>query len=109
MKFSSVDPESIEEKARWEGETLPQCYNDDALFGYMVRMVGQMNYDRRQQMNDEVLHRLLQMGIFDWKGEDKPMHQATRAIRFSTAIAGRIIPRLLDVEAKVGGSLIYNT
>ena len=42
-----------------------------------------------------------QMGIFDWKGHDVRLHQVTPAMWHSTAIATRLIPRILELETKV--------
>ena len=42
-----------------------------------------------------------QMGIFDWKGHDVRLHQVTLAMWHSTAIATRLVPRILELEAKV--------
>ena len=42
-----------------------------------------------------------QMGIFDWKGHDVRLHQVTPAMWHSTAIATRLVPRILELETKV--------
>ena len=42
-----------------------------------------------------------QMGIFDWKGHDVRLHQVTPAMWHSTAIATRLVPRILELESKV--------
>jgi len=42
------------------------------------------------------------MGAWDWdKKEGAELNQATRAMRFSTALVSRLLPRVLDLEAKV--------
>ena len=41
------------------------------------------------------------MGIFDWKGHDFCLNQVTPAMWHSTAIATRLIPRILELESKV--------
>ena len=41
------------------------------------------------------------MGIFDWKGYDVCLNQVTPAMWHSTAIATRLIPRILELESKV--------
>jgi len=42
------------------------------------------------------------MGAWDWdKKEGAELNQATRAMRFSTALVSHLLPRILDVEAKV--------
>ena len=41
------------------------------------------------------------MGIFDWKGHDVRLNQVTLAMWHSTAIATRLVPRILELEGKV--------
>ena len=41
------------------------------------------------------------MGIFDWKGHDVCLNQVTPAMWHSTAIATRLVPRILELESKV--------
>ena len=48
-----------------------------------------------------VTDKFYQMGIFDWKGHDIRLHQVTLAMWHSTAIATRLVPRILELESKV--------
>ena len=41
------------------------------------------------------------MGIFDWKGHDAHLNQVTPSMWHSTAIATRLVPRILELENKV--------
>ena len=41
------------------------------------------------------------MGIFDWKGHDVRLNQVTPAMWHSTAIATRLVPRILELKSKV--------
>ena len=41
------------------------------------------------------------MGIFDWKGHDVCLNQVTPTMWHSTAIATRLVPRILELESKV--------
>ena len=58
-------------------------------------------------MNDEtgpqdaVISHLLRMGIFDWSGDDTRLHQATQAMRHSSALGCRLLGRILVEERKV--------
>ena len=56
---------------------------------------------RWEDVNDPVLKRLLKMGIYNWKNKDTRLHQATQAIRHSTAVSTRILGRVLQQEHKV--------
>ena len=54
------------------------------------------------KVKDPVLHHLMAMGAWDChKKEGAELHQATRAMRFSTALVSHLIPRILGLEAKV--------
>ena len=48
-----------------------------------------------------VTDKFQQMGIFDWKGHDVRLHQVTPVMWHSTAIATRLVPRILELETKV--------
>ena len=41
------------------------------------------------------------MGIFDWKGVNVRPNASIPAMRFSTALATRLLPRILELEKKV--------
>ena len=45
---------------------------------------------------------LMAMGIYNWKELDMELHQVTRAMRYSAALASRMFPRILKVKEKVG-------
>ena len=54
------------------------------------------------KVKDLVLHRLMVMGAWDWdKKEGTKLYQATRAIWFPTTLISCLVPRILDLEAKV--------
>ena len=41
------------------------------------------------------------MGIFDWKGHNTRLNQVTPLMWHSTAIATRLVLRILELESKV--------
>ena len=45
---------------------------------------------------------LLYMGLWDWKGEDKPLNQATRAMRHSSCMTVELLNALSATNNKVG-------
>ena len=54
------------------------------------------------KVKDPVLCHLMAMGAWDWdKKEGAELHQATRAMWFLTALVSHLIPRILELEAKV--------
>jgi len=75
-------------------------HSDDALWAYMIRDSEQLERNNDERVQDPVILRLLRMGIYDWSA-GKEMHQATRAIRFSTAISSRILGMVMETQHKV--------
>ena len=95
----SWDP--LRREIRWRLDHLPELGNDDALYGFAIRASKELRLVDWSEVNDPVLHRLLTMGIFDWNLPDNRLHQATQAIRFSTALDTRLLGRILQLERKV--------
>ena len=53
-------------------------------------------------IKDTPFLRLMAMGVYDWEGQDTELHQATRSMRYSAALASRMFPRILWNKEKVG-------
>ena len=53
------------------------------------------------KINDASLLSLLCMGVLDWKAPNNRLHQAMQAIRHGTAVALRLLPRILKLESWV--------
>ena len=79
------------EQNRWRQDAMPELHNDDALWAYAMRASEEYRLLDRQQLNDETLYRLLDMGIHDWKKLDTLLHQAQQAIRWSAATSTRFV------------------
>jgi hypothetical protein len=88
-------------EGEWRRDTFPELHNDDALWAYMVRASEEYRLLDRGRLRDDVLRRLLRMGIYDWTGEDNRLNQTTPAMRHATAMVTRLVNRLLEVEEKV--------
>ena len=58
-----------------------ELHNNNALWAFAMRASEEYRQLDRQQLNDEALYRLLDMGIHDWKKPDTLLHQAQQAIR----------------------------
>ena len=54
-----------------------------------------------EQLRDPVLRSLMMMGMYDWKGHNTCLHQATQAIHYSSTVMSRLIPQIIDLETKV--------
>ena len=53
------------------------------------------------KINNASLLSLLCMGILDWKAPNNRLHQAMQATRHGTAIALRLLPRIMKLESQV--------
>ena len=53
------------------------------------------------KINDTSLLLLLCMGVLDWKAPNNHLHQATQVIRHGTAVALRLLPRIMKLESRV--------
>ena len=54
------------------------------------------------KVKDPVLCHLIAMGAWDWdKKEGAELHQAIRAMWFLTMLVSCLVPRILELEAKV--------
>ena len=86
----------------WHCDAFSELYNDNALWAYLIQVSEEICIADHTKVKDPVLHRLMVMGAWDWdKKEGAELHQATRAMRFSTALVSRLVTRILGLEAKV--------
>jgi hypothetical protein len=67
----------------------------------MIRAKTDLLMIDRNRLNDMVLYDLLNDGIDDWLEPNNRLHQATQAIRHSTAIHMRMLAKHLQLEDKV--------
>ena len=68
---------------------MPELYNDDALWAYLMQTSKELRMMNCSCLNDETLWCLLDMGIFDWEGTNKLMNQAQQATQLGTVISTR--------------------
>jgi hypothetical protein len=87
---------------KWHDDVLPGCLTDDQLWGYCIRAGEEMTQEYWGGVKDPVLENLMRIGIFERTDRrDVCLNQSLPAIRHSTAIASRLLPRLTAVETKV--------
>jgi len=96
-----LDGEDQFDEERWYNDELWDCVPDDFLWGCMVRQAELLRFNMPTFGRDPVALRLMTMGTYDWQGPDSRPQSTTQAVRFTTAIAGRLLKRLADVEDKV--------
>ena len=70
------------------------------------RISKQLHHRVPGEYGDEVLFRLLCMGVFDWQDEDHRTNASTQAMRHSTAMVHRVIEWIKRVEMTVSRLLI---
>ena len=92
--------ERVGSDARWERDVLPECHNDDTLWGYAIRN-SDVLHQERESVNDPVLFNLLRMGIYDWRGVNTLQNQAIQAVRWSSATIMRVLQRVFKLEKQV--------
>ena len=90
------------DERHWHCDIFSELYNNNALWAYSIRVLEEIWVADHTKVKDLVLHYLMAMGAWDWdKKEGAKLHQATRAMRFSTTLVSHLIPRILGLEAKV--------
>ena len=67
----------------------------------MIRGAEWLQTVDQTKINDASLLSLLHMGVLDWKAPNNRLHQATQAIRHGTAVAFRLLPRIMRLESQV--------
>ena len=94
--------------ARWNRDSLPECHNDDATWGFAIRSSEVLEREKGK-INDPVLYRLLRMGVLDQQGVNEFQNQARQAVRWASATCVRLFQRILKVETQVrhSGRLVF--
>ena len=90
------------DERHWHRDVFSELYNDNALWAYSIQVSEEIHVADHTKVKDPVLCRLMAMEAWDWdKKEGAKLHQATRAMRFSTALISCLVLRILDLKAKV--------
>ena len=61
----------------WANDILNECYFDDCLWGYTIRIVEELQTHDPAIFTDGVLYNLMRMGVMDWTGENVRMNRST--------------------------------
>ena len=78
-------------KECWINDILNECYFDDCLWGYTIRVVEELCTRDLAVFTDGVLYNLMRMGVMNWTGENARGNQSTQAMRLATTLASRLI------------------
>ena len=85
----------------WWNDVFPNLYFDDRLWAHMIQGAEWLRVVNQTKIQDVSLLSLLRMGVLDWKAPNNCLHQATQVIRHGTAIALRLLPRIMKLESRV--------
>ena len=86
---------------RWAKDHLPEAHNDDALWGYCIRIQEELRLRDEDTFDDPILYRLFRMGIEDWTGENQRKDQSTQAMRFAVALGSRLWGQIQSTRTRV--------
>jgi len=91
------------DEEQWRNNPMNVLYNDDAIHVYRIRLSEQIRFMDLARIRDPVLMRLLNMGTFDWKPPNS-IAGPIQGMSYSAVLMSRILPRVLDLEDKVGSA-----
>ena len=80
---------------------FPECNKDNKLWAYNCWVSEEFHLTNTEHLRDPVLRTLMMMGMYDWDGTDTCLHQSTQAIHYTSAVASKLIPWIMDLETKV--------
>ena len=86
--------------ACWKRDVLPECHNDDTLWGYAICNLNVLHQER-ESVNNLMLFNLLHMGIYDWRGVNALQNQAVQAVRWLSAMIMRVLQCVFKLEKQV--------
>ena len=86
---------------QWRDDTLIECHNNDALWGFVVRAYEGVRLCTKNKWDNSVFLHLMQMGCLDWVQPDFRSNPLTQGIRFATAMGSRLYERIRVMEREV--------
>ena len=95
MIFPTVEDADLQQ---WRDDTLIECHNDDALWGFVVRVYETVRCRTKNQWDNPVFLHLMQMGCLDWVQPDFRSNPLTQGTRFATAMGLRLYERVRSME-----------
>jgi len=98
----AVQATDIEAISRWWRDMLPELHKSDILWANAIRTREWM-LDPAVRTKDPVLHRLMEIGVVDWSGDDKRSDPIAESERFSASMVARLAKRVYELEDRVRG------
>ena len=86
---------------QWRDDALIECHNDDALWGFAVQAYEGVRLHTKNQWDNLVILRLMQMGSLDWVHPDFCSNQLMKGICFVMAMGLRLYERIRVMEQEV--------
>ena len=71
---------------QWENDTLDNLGFSDALWGFMIQAHDKLVNHRTEVINDPVIERLLEMGIYDWREMDMRSDKESNSMRLAACL-----------------------
>ena len=105
MLHGAPNAEHFDEE-QWKRDELREAYCDDALWGYMIQISKQLRLQVPGEYKDDILFKLICMGVFNWDGGDHRTNASTQVMRHLTAMVHWVIERIKQVETTVSRLLI---
>ena len=93
--------EDASTRAYWANDNLPECPNEDTLWGFAIHASGELERSSRETVNDLVLYCLFHMGLFNWPGKNKLQEGVFLGVWFATVMTTRLFAHILGIEEKV--------
>ena len=102
MSYGETLPgEARFDEGRWLQDAMPELHKMDALWAYCISGAAWFHRLNRQQVNDPVLVRLLEMGLVDGHPPDNKFNFSNR---YATIATSRLLDCLLIEEViRTGG------
>ena len=85
MLHGAPDVERFDEE-QWRNNVLTEAHCDNALWGYMIRIGEQLCLWVPGEFEDDVLLKLICVGMSNWGNKDHRTNASTQAMHHSTAM-----------------------
>ena len=95
MIFPTVGDVDLQQ---WRDDALIECHNNDALWGFVVQAYEGVQLRTKNQWDDPVFLRLMQMGCLDWVQPDFCSNPSMQGIHFATVMGSRLYERIRAME-----------
>lgn len=94
--------EELFDESHWHCDVFWELYYNNTLWAYVICVLEEIWVSKPGVINNPVLCCLMMMGAWDWdKKDSSELHQATRAMRHSTALVSCLLLKILEGETKV--------